>query len=242
MKAKLAMVGVVAVIGIGGGGVWYHQTFESNPVVVNEQRGSEPETANEPTTDEIADAFGQSQRFERNEDSLRSKVGGNQKNSDVEGTTPDAVKPVGTPNEASDSVSEAEDEEFEAQWKELKALVKERYGKDIEEIAEEHYADLRLRVDESVAQIEPLFDDMAFYKAQVESLKRQGQKNSPEFSVVWNGFRQAEGHLYVLYSFLKQGPARYHFGHLYLSLPEYAKLMTFAEDLDTRLKKRIVYQ
>ena len=31
-KTKLAMVGVVAVLGIGGG-VWYHHTFESNPVV-----------------------------------------------------------------------------------------------------------------------------------------------------------------------------------------------------------------
>jgi hypothetical protein len=240
MKAKLAMVGVVAVIGIGGGGVWYHQTFESNPVVVNEQRGSEPETANEPTTDEIADVFGQSQRFERNEDSLRSKVGGNQKNSDVEGTTPDAVKPVGTPNEASDSVSEAEDEEFEAQWKELKALVKERYGKDIEEIAEEHYADLRLRVDESVAQIEPLLEDMAFYEAQLEPLKQQ--ENWPEFSVVWNGFRQAEGHLYGLYVFLREGPATEHFGDLYLSTPEYAKLKAFSEDWYAQKKKRIVYR
>ena len=47
MKAKLAMVGVVAVLGIGGGGVWYHQTFESSPVsesqsvVTNKQEGSE---------------------------------------------------------------------------------------------------------------------------------------------------------------------------------------------------------
>ena len=37
VKAKLATVGVAAVIGIGGGGVVYHHTFESNPVAVNEQ-------------------------------------------------------------------------------------------------------------------------------------------------------------------------------------------------------------
>ena len=37
VKAKLAAVGVAAVIGIGGGGVLYHHTFESNPVEVNEQ-------------------------------------------------------------------------------------------------------------------------------------------------------------------------------------------------------------
>ena len=37
VKAKLAVVGVAAVIGIGGGGVVYHHTFESNPVVVNER-------------------------------------------------------------------------------------------------------------------------------------------------------------------------------------------------------------
>ena len=49
MKAKLAAVGVVAVLGIGGGGVWYHQTFESSPVsesqsaTVNARGESEPE-------------------------------------------------------------------------------------------------------------------------------------------------------------------------------------------------------
>ena len=37
VKAKLATVGVAAVIGIGGGGVVYHQAFESNPVAINEQ-------------------------------------------------------------------------------------------------------------------------------------------------------------------------------------------------------------
>ena len=57
VKTKLAMVGVVAVLGIGGGGVWYHQTFESSPVsesqsaTVNAQGESEPEavTAEEST-------------------------------------------------------------------------------------------------------------------------------------------------------------------------------------------------
>ena len=37
VKAKLATVGVAAVIGIGGGGVLYHHASESNPVEVNEQ-------------------------------------------------------------------------------------------------------------------------------------------------------------------------------------------------------------
>ena len=37
MKVKLAAVGVVAVIGLGGGGVLYHHTFESNPIAINEQ-------------------------------------------------------------------------------------------------------------------------------------------------------------------------------------------------------------
>ena len=37
VKAKLAAVGVAAIIGISGGGVVYHHTFESNPVEVNEQ-------------------------------------------------------------------------------------------------------------------------------------------------------------------------------------------------------------
>ena len=46
-KTKLAAVGVAAVLGIGGGGVVYHQTSESNPVseyrsvAVNKQEGSE---------------------------------------------------------------------------------------------------------------------------------------------------------------------------------------------------------
>ena len=50
-KTKLAMVGVVVVLGIGGGGVVYHHTLESNPVsesrsvVVNKQGGSETQAA-----------------------------------------------------------------------------------------------------------------------------------------------------------------------------------------------------
>ena len=40
-KVKLATVGIAAVIGIGGGGVVYHHTFESNPIAVNEQAISE---------------------------------------------------------------------------------------------------------------------------------------------------------------------------------------------------------
>ena len=49
MKAKLAAVGVAAVLAIGGGGVVYHYTFESSPVsesqsaTVNAQGESEPE-------------------------------------------------------------------------------------------------------------------------------------------------------------------------------------------------------
>ena len=47
VKTKLAAVGVAAVLGIGGGGVVYHHTSESNPVseyrsvAVNKQEGSE---------------------------------------------------------------------------------------------------------------------------------------------------------------------------------------------------------
>ena len=46
VKTKLAAVGIVALIGIGGGALYYH-TFELNPVVVNEQRVSEPEAVTE---------------------------------------------------------------------------------------------------------------------------------------------------------------------------------------------------
>ena len=49
VKAKFAAVGIVAVLGIGGGGVWYHHTSESSHVsksqsaTVNAQGESEPE-------------------------------------------------------------------------------------------------------------------------------------------------------------------------------------------------------
>ena len=49
VKTKLAAVGIVAVLGIGGGGVWYHHTSESSHVsksqsaTVNAQGESEPE-------------------------------------------------------------------------------------------------------------------------------------------------------------------------------------------------------
>ena len=45
-KTKLVSIGMVALIGIGGG-VWYHQTFDSNPIIVNEQRDSGTEAVTE---------------------------------------------------------------------------------------------------------------------------------------------------------------------------------------------------
>ena len=53
VKAKLATVGVAAVIGIGGGGVVYHQAFESNPIKVNEQAISTANTVTEDSSTKI---------------------------------------------------------------------------------------------------------------------------------------------------------------------------------------------
>ena len=53
IKAKLATIGVAAVIGIGGGGVVYHHAFESNPVGVNAQAISEPNTATENSSTKV---------------------------------------------------------------------------------------------------------------------------------------------------------------------------------------------
>ena len=55
----------------------------------------------------------------------------------------------------------------------MEDLLEDYFGKDIDELAEEHLANLRLRVDENVAQIEPLFEDLTFYEAQLKELKRQ---------------------------------------------------------------------
>ena len=55
VKTKLAAVGIVAVVGIGGG-MWYHQTFESNPIVINEQRGSGTEAVTEDTSSDSSDS------------------------------------------------------------------------------------------------------------------------------------------------------------------------------------------
>ena len=81
-KAKLATVGVAAVVGIGGGGVMYHRTFQSQPVAVNEQGVWEVHTAtgdtlansvhstddalgiNSPTNGESISEEGEANRFE----------------------------------------------------------------------------------------------------------------------------------------------------------------------------------
>ena len=189
-----------------------------------------------PITDEITDLSGQLQPFDRDADSPQSKIDSELKKSGVSTTdttlfeenTADAVPPVETLKEASEAAFEARDEEFEDFWN------------NIDEFLEEYLTDLRERVDESVAQIEPLFEDAAFYKAQLEPLKRQ--ENWPEFSIAWNGFRQVEGRLYGLYVFLREGPAREHFGDLYLSTPEYAKLKTFAENWAAQRTHRTIYR
>ena len=55
VKAKLAMVGVAAVIGIGGGGVVYHHTFKSNPVEVSEQAISVANAVTEDSSTKVVD-------------------------------------------------------------------------------------------------------------------------------------------------------------------------------------------
>ena len=190
-----------------------------------------------PVTDEIADLSGQSQRSDLNQDLLRSEVRRGQENSDVstpdesEGSTPDIVQSVATPKEVGKKAlkeifEEENDDEFEAFWK------------DIEGFVEKYLTDLRVRVDESVAQIEPLFEHAAFYKAQLEPLRRQ--ENWSEFSIAWKEFRLAERRLVILYVFLSDGPAREHYGDLYLSTPEYAKLKTFSEDWEAQRTQRTI--
>ena len=194
-----------------------------------------------PITDEITDLSGQLQPFDRDADSPQSKMDSGLKKSGVSTTdatlfeenTADAVPPVKTPKEASKKalkeVFEAEnDDEFEAFWK------------DIEGFVEKYLTDLRGRIDESVAQIEPLFEDAAFYKAQLEPLKRQGKLS--EWSIAWKEFRLAERKLVVLYDFLSEGPATEHFGNLYLSTPEYVKLKAFSEDWYAQREARIESQ
>ncbi len=81
-KVKLATVGVAAVVGIGGGGVLHHRTFQSQPVAVNEQEVSEVRVAtgnsladsvhptdavsgiNSPTNGESISKKGEANRFE----------------------------------------------------------------------------------------------------------------------------------------------------------------------------------
>ncbi len=53
MKAKLAAIGVAAIIGVGGGGVLYHHTFESNPIKVNERAISEADAVTEDSSMKI---------------------------------------------------------------------------------------------------------------------------------------------------------------------------------------------
>ena len=55
VKAKLAAVGVAAIIGIGGGGVVYHHTFESNPVAVNEKAISGSNAVRENSSTKVVD-------------------------------------------------------------------------------------------------------------------------------------------------------------------------------------------
>ena len=55
VKTKLVSAGIVALIGFGGG-VWYHHRYESNPVIVNLQRVSEPEGVTEDASTETDQA------------------------------------------------------------------------------------------------------------------------------------------------------------------------------------------
>ena len=229
--------------------LWYHTKQEME------------ELKAEPVIDKVSGISGQPQRFKKYEDSPHSKGGYNRENSDaattdatrLEVATPDTINPVATPNETNNPVFEAEDEEFEAQWNELEEHVRKMTGKSIVELAEERLTDMRVKVEESVAQIEPLFEDLAFYEAKLKQLDREAeeadgrerQRKLAAWTVAWRDYRQVENKLnesYIFLNFLSDSEDGVNqFGHLFLSTPEYSKLKSFGEDLNIRQENGIVY-
>ena len=107
-KTKLAAVGVAAVLGIGGGGVVYHQTSESNPVseyrsvAVNKQEGSEaqavPGDSSPPTghqTDATVNSNAPTDGAEDETNRLEPTAGREMKGAHIKATLPSEALTVG---------------------------------------------------------------------------------------------------------------------------------------------------
>jgi len=83
------------------------------------------------------------------------------------------------------------------------------------------------RIEKSLARIDPLFEDMEYYKDQEESLKLQGDVVlQSQARAKW---RSLEREAVNIYGFLRSKAISGVFGELYLSTPQYARVKTFAE-------------
>lgn len=84
------------------------------------------------------------------------------------------------------------------------------------------------KIEENIARIDPLFEEIEFYKAQVEPFKRQ--ENWEASSKAWAKYRSLEGELLGIYIFLRDEELKKVLGHLYLPTPQYARVNAFAEN------------
>jgi hypothetical protein len=85
----------------------------------------------------------------------------------------------------------------------------------------------KARVEESIARVDSLFQEIEFYKAQEESAKRQEEwETSSKASAKWHSL---EGEALGIYVLLRDEEIKKKLGHIYLSTPQYAKVKAFAE-------------
>ena len=91
---------------------------------------------------------------------------------------------------------------------------------------------LRARIEKSIARINPLFEEMDFYESQLEPLKRQRVWN--KYSAARRRWKELTHEALDIYVFLRQESLKEWLGDLYLSTPQYSKLMAFCEDWDAK--------
>lgn len=100
---------------------------------------------------------------------------------------------------------------------------------------QEELEKLRVRIEEGIAKIEPLFEEMDIYKIQLESLHRQ--ERWEEYGIVRRKWKEARNELLNIYTFLRHEQIQGLAGHLYLSTPQYAMLKQWAEDWYARNRR-----
>lgn len=214
MATRIAIAGTVVVLMSGGISTMVWRSHQQNPrmdLATNERAGNELDRAAERSRNFGRDVSQSNAKDDKFWDVLTDD---NASESVAKDALEEKSNILAHEPEANDTASQEseEDEEFWEWYQQMYQDEVERYTS---------------KIDESLERVDPLFEEIKFYKVQVEPFRLQEDwARASQARAKW---RSLEREVVGIYVFLREEELKSELGHLYLSTPEYARVEAFAE-------------